>query len=401
MLANGGNILFPAGVSCVFGGTVDINVTGIHLIGGGPSGQGTTGPAGATVFNFTGTGTGNAFNIGTQSSSSQIYNVSIENATISAANRTGGYVFSEYGVGQTALRNISVAGGWWLLYGENFNTLAISNLTSWLNAASGWLISLYGKVGVDRSDVLTFSNVVLNNDAKGANGMVADGTIYTVSANHFVLLGVSTGIQTQNSQAVGAANTTQGYLFDDLEIDGAGVNCGNGVNLAAGSQFHFVNSDIDVSAAGTSCTSGRPFAASYDPNAGTEGIYIVATALHDSPLGALYLNAHDVLVNSVMMYDLQHGSVVADSAVTLAPSSADVLISNSKLGYWQYSSGQVKYGVNVNSGAARVSLSNNDYYNATSGNVVNNSSSIVGLWGGIGYNGNAITAITCAASSTC
>jgi len=395
-LSSGGTILFPAGSTCVFAGTVNINVNGIHLVGGGTSGQSGL----PTVFNFTGTGTGNGFNIGTQGSSSQTYNVSIENATVSAPNRTGGYLFSEYGVSQAYLRNIYVESGWLFLYGQNFNNVILENINGYLRATSGWMINLYGHVGVDRSDVLTLDNVVLNNNDAGASGLLSDGTVYTVRGVSVGLLNLHTGIRTQNSQGAGLANVTQAFFFDDLEIDGAGTGCGNGIEFAGGNQFHIVNSDIDVSHAGTSCTSSRPVSMSYDAAAGTEGVYIESTALHDSPMGAIYINAHDVLLTNVMMFDLQHSATI-DSAVNIAPSSADVLISNSKLGHWQYTTPRVQYGVNINTGATRVSLSNNNYYNATTGNVLNSSSSVVGLGGGIGYNGAAISAMTCAASSSC
>ena len=197
------------------------------------------------------------------------------------------------------------------------------------------------------------------------------------------------------------------FFIDDLEIDGCGVggapeNPKYGVNLAAGSDFHIINSDIDVTAAPASCTSCRPFSSSPDlGHSKTREIYIESTALHSSPMGAAYINASRVSLVGDHLGGLCNSSSGCDSAIVVASDADGIIITSSILNADGQGGNAVLNGVSVNPGATNVTLSSNNYRGATAGNVLNNSNSVISLVGGIGYDGAPITVTSCPAATVC
>lgn len=400
----GGIVLFPA-ATCDVAGTLKISTNSIRLLGMG---------AGATVLNFTGTGTADAIQIGTFPSSSvcvgstppsncqQVYNASVGDMTIDALSRTGGALIDVNGASQTILYNVQYI-GWDLLYAQYFNDLILRDFDGYINDNANYGINITNQIttgtssGWYRSDVITLNDVVMNAQNKGGNCFNADGMINTFRLNRVGLLNCHYGMAFSNS-----AHSTSYYpmfLFArDLELDGGSAPA---IIINAGADFNITNSDID---AYRDTTVGDNIIV-MAPDTGystTSRLTISDSAIHDGAGTAIYINCRDVILSGDRFFDLQHDPTATPDVITVAPSSVDVTIDSSQLGPSFSDPDKSTTGILVNAGAIGVSATGDNFDGLTNSNIINQSTTnAVGWIGGITNSGAVNSATTCAVNTTC
>ena len=405
-LATGQWVLAPSHATCIIAGTLNMSVTGSRLSGGG---------WGSTILSFTGVGTGDAITMGTfpatancigsvqPSDCQQTYNLTIDNMTINAPNRVGGFIFDINGVSQASIHNIYYS-GWGLALVIYANNVIFDTMNGYTNDTTTNSILLQQPITAAtayyyRTDSVVFNNFTLNAKQLGASCMAIDGPVYTVRINASALLDCQYGIIVNNTAL--SATYYPDFLFaNDLEIDAA---CDGGLAINAGADFHISNSYF----ATQSCNgvSGH-YPLLVNPDTGfsvTHRVVIVNSQFHDSGGQAALIGAKDVTIDNSLFFDTNHTGTGTTPAIEILSSAQNILISNSFLGQAYGDPYAPNYGIIIDSGAASgtISLSNNNYSGATTKNVDNVSAATIGFLYGIGYNSSLISVTTCAATTAC
>jgi|GEM_PF-1617948 hypothetical protein len=404
--STGGTVQFP-NANCAFAGTIAIGTSGIHLKGAGING---------TTLTFTGAGAADAITIGTfpasanctgaspPSSCLQITGVSVEDMTITAPNRTGGYLFDINGAREVLIQKIFYPSSWLLAATAYVNNVEFHQLNGYIRSTSGssYGILLYNAIttgtnsGWYRSDQIGFDHVFMNAQAAGANCFGWDGMVNTVVMTHVALLSCANGLVVNNSQA----STMWFPLFlmaDDLEVDGSSLNS---VLINAGRDFHIVNGELNNSGNGSSLAN-YPLAVNFDANSNTCCVFIDNTAIHDTWGGAAKIDVQDVTISNSHFFDTNHAGNGMAPTIDITAHASNVLVTGSFLGQRYGDSNKPSYGIQVEAGAGVVSAAHNSYSGTTVNNVNNLSANIMGFLGGITRTNGINTATTCAAATAC
>lgn len=390
--------------NCTDAGTLVMQYAGLHLRGAG---------TGATTLTCTGTGAADCIQIGEfptlgncvgsvePANCGQTYTTSVNDMTLLAPNRTGGYLIDINGASQVTISDIYYA-GYYAFQTTFVNNVIFERLNGFSHATSQQAINLAQPItsgtsaGWYRSDSITFNDFGLNAQSLGANCLNWDGDINTVRMQHVFMISCLNGMSISNS-----ANSTsyfpQFLEADDLEIDSAAEDA---LSINAGRDFQIVNSYLNSSDA----ASGAGFPLAINPDTGfsvTSGIMIANTEIQDAPNGAAYIGAKDVTMANDHFFDTNKASSGVNPTVEVLATGQHVTITGSFMGQRYGDPNAPSYGIVIDSGAGAVSLDNNNFSGALTGNVDNLSANVVGWVGGIENDSSINTNTSCAATTAC
>lgn len=397
--------VLPTG-TCVISGTVVIGKSGVRITGQGEN---------ATVLQFSGTGVGDGFEIGTfapvgscvgtsaPTGCLQISGVSLSDMTVNALARLGGSLFNLNGAVNVTVENINF-NGWDAIETQYVNNVLFANMVGYTNDNSGNIIYLHNSLtsgttnGWYRSDGVNFRQFVVNAQRKGADCVLWDGAVFTVRIDSVGLLSCNYGVKVFNTAGSGAYFPTF-LMVNDLEVDDA---CSGGIYINAGSDFHISNSFVSTQ----QCFGAGKFPLLINADIGasfTHGVYITNSQFHDSGAQAAAISGKNVQISNSAFFDTNHSGAGTVEVIKILANAQNVIISNTFAGQRYGDPAPPKYGVVVDAGvgAGPVSMVNMDFTGATTGNVNNLAASPVGWIYGIKTNATLNSATTCAAATLC
>ena len=383
--AGGGVIYVPEG-TFTFTGTISIQANNIRISGAN---------RGASIFNFN-NGASNCIVVGT-SYATVIYNTIIEGLTLQGTSKTGGVGISILSSAESIYRDLilnNMANG---VYVQFINNVLIQDAIILLQNSSGYSYAVHWycvAAAAQVGNVLALTNVTINCNGNGAQGIWLDGACDTLRLQAVGVLHSVNGLLVQNTQ-LSNQYFPQFVFANDLEIDGVTQSC---INIQAGRVFHFTNCDFFNNFSGESSDTDVVQIAADGAYSITSNIYFNNCRIAGAQQNGIYCTGKNLYMSNCYVGDNSVAGSGAYNGISLGNAGGSngaaghVIISNCQIGASFGDLGYQNYGIVAAAGVTEVSISNCDFTYCVAGGIQDNTGAVGNvMWHGcIDINGQQI-----------
>jgi hypothetical protein len=366
---SGGCVLLPAATYKI-AGTLNVTGNNVRIVGAGRR---------ATILNFA-NGASDCITVVGVSYASMCAGFQLENVQLSFASKTGGRTLAMQYCTRAVIRDVDVENCYtgFEIYGNN-DAFIENVIFQGVGGGSGINFSAFGPAshmptacygifwhgaadGTASAIQLTTVNVTVSANYSGADGFIWDGNASTWNMLQTTALNTRYGLWVKNSAASASNFPT---FLNAVNFNTDGMLTG-GVRIDGGSTFQFANCAINNTSGSSGQGSADTYAMQINADAShsvTREIYLVGCRIGLSKQSALYCAARDVLISSCKFISGTTTPSNTYPAIEVASPAQDINISNCQFSLY----GAVndwKYGVQVDSGTSRVSVSDNNIFAA-------------------------------------
>ena len=357
--AGGATVWFPSGTynftTCSSGKTLAITASGVDLVG----------TSGQVVLHFNNTSCDD-IKIGYQTG--QIASIGIRDLYFNHSGKTGGYVFNVKNVAYFYPERVQVSTPYNGIYTQQVNTVTAKHVAMTGNSgAYGWRMFDTAGSG-QRSDGITLFDVTINPLYSGADCIVIDGPVYSVRGYTVPLLSCSHSLWVKNT-AASSSDIPESIYFDDLETDGASTQS---IRIDGGRLMRFVNSDISNTSSSSGSQGNADIEAlTINPDTGhsdVQQIFFTNSRIGNTRRSAAVIGGQNVYFDNVVFNNASKAGSNSYPAVEIAATAKNVYINGGAAGPMPSDgTGLNSYGVQCDSGATNIRVTNIDLKGSVSG----------------------------------
>jgi hypothetical protein len=314
----------------------------------------------------------------------QILGINFRGLDVLGGYMTGGNCLNLTGAVAMTITNVLLDGCYNGLYAIHINGVTMTN-GNIANVRGAYAIKFDDDLAA-RGDVLAIYDSSINCGWSGAEGIVWDGASYTLRIGGLAILQCSNGIHVMNSR--GSSIAPESLFADDLEIDGASSHA---MLIDGGIMFQITNSALSNTGGGPGANDGDTIVCNADAaHSVTRGLFISNTRIGNSHQRAAYIDCKDVHISGSTFDDASKSGVNSYPVVELGPHASDVQISGGSIGVLYGDALNPSYGVKIDSGADRITLSGIDFSAVNIAELLNGTSGHVLQFGNMATTGNAL-----------
>jgi hypothetical protein len=285
---------------------------------------------------------------------SRIQGFRIANLRLAHARKSGGAAIHLYNVAHFLIDNVVIIGASNGILVDDVNNVSMRDTVINLVAAgaSSYGIKCYALPdGTQRAVDVSLSNVVVEANYQGADGLVMDGRCRTVRLWGVALLHTRYGLSILNTAHSRTDWPAFLYAFD-LEVDGATAG---GVRIEGGREFHF--GTCDISDTRPQADDGDAMAIYADASGSvTSEVYISNSRIGNAGHRALYSEARDVVITGTRFFAASKAEAGRWPAVEFGPGSENISVTGGQFGASWNGRPLTSYGISIDQGARWVNI---------------------------------------------